>query len=200
MYNFNIEYRDTNFIGLSDFAKKRHTEASQFTHYHCSNSDLVNHIIQQLNKGEFSPGYREGVILVHIAESECPLFFTYQDFPIFEGMKISAECVKEPGREHEPPHISVKILEPKQRCKYVDIILYHKDVLAEDNDRTTDYEWEIVSINGRLNKEEPPMKPLTIVRNWLHLKGGTEMKGATSETVLKMLCDSILYENGIKQQ
>ena len=36
------------------------------------------------------------------------------------------------------------------------------------------------------------MGPLTIVRNWKHLPGGTEMKGKTPEEVLEMLCESIL--------
>jgi hypothetical protein len=55
---------------------------------------------------------------------------------------------------------------------YVDIILYRADVLEEDGDRSTQADWEIVSINGRLNEKEPPMDPMTIVRNWKHLKGG----------------------------
>ena len=50
---------------------------------------------------------------------------------------------------------------------------------------------------GRLKKTPKPMSAITIIRNWLHLKGGTEMKGATPESVLNMLCETILYKNGI---
>ena len=64
----------------------------------------------------------------------------------------------------------------------------------------SDVEWEVVSINGRLKKEDPPMDPMTIIRNWKHLSGGTEMKGKTSDEVLEMLCQSIMYKNGIKEE
>lgn len=187
-----------NKVGVNEFVIRQSYD-SQYTDYKGSWSDLANVTEAQLEKGEFSPGYRDGVILVHIDKGECCLFSTYTDFPIFEGMKLAAVCEKEKGREHEPARIKINILEPKNRCNFVDIVLYRKDVLAENNENSTDAEWEIVSINGRLNKEKAPMSPLTIVRNWLHLKGGTEMKGKTPEEVLNMLCDSILYQNRIKR-
>lgn len=186
------------FVGVSEFVK-RQSQDSQYTDYRGSWSDLVNRTIEQIKVANCCKGYRDGVIIVHMPESECPLFSTYEDFPIFEGMKLEAVCKRVAGREHEPPKIQVLIREPKKPCKYVDIILYRFDVLEEDGDRSTDAFYEIVSINGRLNKEPKPMDPLTIVRNWLHLPGGTEMKGKTAEEVLDMLCESILYKNGIKK-
>lgn len=183
-------------IGINDFVK-RQTEESQYTHYKCSWSDLANRVAEEFENKNFSQGYRDGVILVHMNPKECPLFFTYSDFPVFEGMKLEAVCEKEKGREHEPPRMKINILEPKNKCKFVDVILYRKDVLEENGENSTDAEWEVVSINGRLNEKEPPMSPLTIVRNFLQLKGGTEMKGKTSESVLYMLCESILYQNGM---
>ena len=62
----------------------------------------------------------------------------------------------------------------------------------------TGAEWDIVSINGRLKKDPKPIDPMTIVRNWKHLPGGTEMKGRTAEDVLEMLCESIMYKNGFR--
>lgn len=185
-------------VGINEFVIRQAYD-SQYTDYRGSWSDLANVTESQLEKGNFSQGYRDGVTLVHMDENECNLFYTYGDYPIFEGMKLEAKCEREKGREHEPPKIKVNILEPKNKCKFVDIVLYRKDVLAENNENSTDAEWEIVSINGRLKKEEAPMSPLTIVRNWLHLKGGTEMKGRTPEEVLNMLCDSVLYQNGMKR-
>ena len=44
----------------------------------------------------------------------------------------------------------------------------------ENNEQTTDNEWELISINAipeKLNKL--PMGPVTMMRNQLELKGGT---------------------------
>lgn len=187
-------------IGINDFVR-RQTEDSQYTHYKGSWNDLINRTTEQFVKGDFSYGYRDGVILVHMEEGEARnLFFTYTDFEMFEGMKLETVFEKVKGREHEPPQLQIRIKEPKNKCNFVDIVLYRHDVLEEDGDASTDCDWEIVSINGRLKEEAPPMDPLTITRNWKHLPGGTEMKGSTPEEVLEMLCQSIMYKHGIKDE
>jgi len=184
-------------IGISEFVKRQSYD-SQYTDYKGSWNDLVNRTTEEFKKGNYSPGYRDGVILVHMDPVEVGLFYTYNDFPLFEGMKLSASYEKTAGREHEPPQIKVKIEEDKKHCKFVDIVLYRHDVLAENNENTTDAEWEIISINGRLSEEPLPMEPLTIVRNWKQLPGGSAMPDSTPEEVLEMLCESIMAKAGIK--
>lgn len=185
-------------IGVSEFVK-RQTKDSQFTHYEGIWSDLANRTVEAFEEGNFTEGYRDGVRLVQMCKHEVGLFYTYDAYPMFEGMKLNAEWAKVPGREHEPPKLQVKILEPKIPCRYVDIVIYRKDVLEEDKDDVTGADWDIVSINGRLNNKPVPMDPMTIVRNWKHLPGGTKIKDKTAEEVLDMLCDSILYKNGLKK-
>jgi len=184
-------------IGVSEFVK-RQTEDSQFTYYKGSWKDLANRTVKAFKEGNYTKGYRDGVVLVHIPKWEASLFSTYDAYPMFEGMKLDAQWAKVPGREHEPAKLQIKILEPRIPCNYVDIVIYRKDVLEEDRDNVTGADWDIVSINGRLAKDPPPIDPMTLVRNWLHLKGGTKMKGTTPEQMLIMLCDSILYKNGLK--
>ncbi len=118
---------------------------------------------------------------------------------MFDCMKLDAQWAKVPGGEHEPAKLQVKILEPKIPCRYVDIVIYRKDVLEEDGDNVTGADYDIVSINGRVGKNPPPIDSMTLVRNWLHLKGGTAMKGTTPEEMLTMLMDSVLYKNGMKK-
>lgn len=183
-------------VGVSEFVK-RQTADSTFTHYFGTWEELRRLTENSLKYGEPQPGYRDGVVLIDVCTDK---FCTYTNYPMFEEMGLSAEWAKTPGREHEPAKLQVKILEPKIPCKFVDIVLYKKEVLEEDGDEATGATWDIVSINGRLNDKIPPMKALTIVRNWLHLPGGTKMKGKTAEDVLEMLCESILYKNGIKYQ
>lgn len=187
-----------NTIGVSEFVQRQH-EDSVFTHYKGSWSDLANRTAEQYSRGNYTHGYRDGVLLVQMPKEEISLFYTYDAYPMFEGMKLDAKWARTPGREHEPAKLQVTILEPKIPCRFVDIVIYRKNVLKEDGDDVTGADWDIVSINGRLKKDPAPIDPMTLVRNWLHLKGGTEMKGTTSDKMLTMLCDSILYKNGLKK-
>ncbi len=185
-------------VGMGEFAK-RHEEDSTFTHFDGSFDDLCELVREQLRKGEFSPSYRDGTMVVHMDKKDAKRFKTFDAYPMFEGMKMDAQWARVPGREHEPAKLQIRILEPKIPCNYVDIILYKKETLLEDKDDVTGADWDIVSVNGRLSKNPPPIDPMTLVRNWLHLKGGTEMKGTTAEEMLTMLCDSVLYKNGMKR-
>ena len=193
-----LETSRDNTIGASDFVKRQEAH-STFTHYKGSWSDLANRTAEEFKAGNYTKGYRDGVYLVHMPKSEVPLFYTFDAYPMFEGMKLDAQWARVPGREHEPAKLQVTILEDKIPCRFVDIVIYRKDVLEEDKDDTTGCDYDIVSINGRLAKDPPPIDPMTLVRNWLHLKGGTEMKGTTPEEMLTKLCDSILYKNGMKK-
>jgi hypothetical protein len=184
-------------VGISEFVK-RQTKESQFTNFDGTWEELeqlLNHWWRSDDIISFKQGYRDGVTIISVNPNR---FYTYTDFPMFEGMKMSCEWAKIPGREHESAKLQTKILEPKNVCKFVDIILYRKDVLEEDGDSVTGAMCDVVSINGRLTEEPKPMDPMTIVRNWKHLPGGTEMKDITTEDVLEQLCQSIMYKNGIK--
>lgn len=187
----------TKSIGISKFVK-RQTRESQFTNFDGNWKELEELLNGLWDRKDFldeKQGYRKGVKIISIIPSR---FYTYTNYPMFRGMKLDAEWEKVPGREHEPAKLQVKIREPKKHCKFVDIILYSKKVLEEDGDETSGANWNVISINGRLNNKSIPMDPMTMVRNWKHLPGGTKMKGKKSEEVLEMLCESIMYKNGIK--
>jgi hypothetical protein len=193
-----LEKSRDNTIGVPKFVK-RQNEASTFTHYKGSWSDLANRTAEEFKAGNYTKGYRDGVFLVQMPKHEAGLFYTFDAYPMFEGMNLRAEWARVPGREHEPAKLQVTILEDKIKCNYVDIVIYAKEVLEEDGDDCTGCDFDIVAILGRLAKNPPPIDPMTLVRNWLHLKGGTEMKGTTESEMLTMLCDSILYKNGLKK-
>lgn len=80
----------------------------------------------------------------------------------------------------------------KTPCKAVDIILYRKDVLAEGDENSTDADWEVVSINGRLTLEEMPIHPDTLCANHFGLDGGTST-GMTPEEFEAALKKSVLF-------
>lgn len=74
--------------------------------------------------------------------------------------------------EGEAPVITRRIVGVKPAARYVQVVVYRADVLAQDNDRTTDAEWEIITI---LAQDVPsiPMDPKTMLRNANNEKGGT---------------------------
>jgi hypothetical protein len=185
-------------VGVSDFVKKRHLEELQFTHFDGSWDDLVIRTKEQMKLGNWSEGYRDGVRLIHMSKENSKDFYGYDGFKKFEGMKMEAVVEKVPGREHEPAKLQIKILENKIRMRYVDIILYRKDVLEEDGDPVTGADWEVISINGRLRKDPNPMNPLTMVRNYRHLPGGSSMPDKDPVEFLDELMDAVLHDKGMK--
>jgi hypothetical protein len=87
------------------------------------------------------------------------------------------EAVYGARREGEEP-VPTLILRgvPAAQADSVGIVIYRADVLAQDNDRSSDAEWEIVAIlaDPKLpNGADVPMHPSTMARNSANLEGGT---------------------------
>jgi hypothetical protein len=74
--------------------------------------------------------------------------------------------------EGEKPVIMKTIAADKVPANYVQIVCYRADVLAADDSRTTDAEWEIIAILANVDKVTP-MHPTTMLRNTNHDEGGT---------------------------
>ena len=93
---------------------------------------------------------------------------------IDQGIKLKAESVRR--QEGEEPYIQIRaaIGSPLPAGK-VEFILYSHDVLAENNEHTTDAEWELISIQAvPEGVDQLPMGPVTMMRNQLQLIGGTK--------------------------
>ena len=159
-------------VGVNNFVRRQILGSGKTYSRTLNFEEIAAHAESQMNKGFFTEGYRSGVRIVHVDQSiikefQCP--YTKID----ENSDLIAKVVKR--QEDEEPYIQI-------RCKNgepliagsVDLILYHHDVLMENNEQTTDNEWELISINAipeKLNKL--PMGPVTMMRNQLELKGGT---------------------------
>ena len=57
----------------------------------------------------------------------------------------------------------------------VSLILYRHDVLVENNENTTNADWELISINAIPREKKMPIGPVTMMRNQLDLNGGTKL-------------------------
>ena len=130
------------------------------------------------------PGYRDGVVLVDLPA----LGFYSAIVELNEQSKLTANYA--PRREGEAPYIRVSAKAKKQPAKHASVVLYRWDVLAENNERETDAEWEIVAIKARVSEEEEPMDPYTMARNYLHLEGGTK-----GDFTAEQFAKSIVYWN-----
>lgn len=138
-------------------------------------------------KDPVTPGYRDGVILVEMGPRFTVLFRS-AIVELTEEAKLTANYA--PRRKDEDPFIRVSAKAKKQQAKHASVVLYRHDVLAENNERETEAEWEIVAIKARVTEEEEPMDPYTMARNFLHLKGGTK-----GDFTAEQFAKSIVYWN-----
>jgi hypothetical protein len=61
----------------------------------------------------------------------------------------------------------------KAPAAVVDVYLYSWQALAENDERSTTAEWEIVGMGARPEEGDEPPHPVTMARNILGLPGGT---------------------------
>ena len=135
--------------------------------------EIASHAQEQLNKGYYIEGYRDGVILVQVAD-ELIHHFICPIVKIAEKTELKAQMVRR--RPEEEPYIQIRSLNGTPiKTGSVDLILYRHDVLLETNEHTSDADWELISIHA-VPKEinNMPMGPITMMRNQLKLPGGTK--------------------------
>jgi len=166
-------------VAVSQFVR-RQTVESCYSHFGGTWEEL-RHLVEEYF-GVARPGYRDGVVLVAVP----PERFWAATVEVDATIKLRAAF--ESRQKGEAPFVQVVAEGVKQPAKAVDIVLYRADVLAEDNDRSSEADWEVISINARVTEEPEPMDPMTMARNFLHLAGGTK-----GEFTAQQFAESILY-------
>tara|TARA_B100001142_G_scaffold219505_1_gene217699 strand:- start:37 stop:615 length:579 start_codon:yes stop_codon:yes gene_type:complete len=167
-------------VAVNDFVK-RQTELSGKTF----SNDLTfeffaNHARDKMIKNEFLIGYRKGVRIVTIDKKYVhKVFCPY--VKITKDIKLVSKLVKR--KENELPYIQTRAINGiPVKAGSVDLILYSHKVLLENDENTTDADWELVSINAIPDGEDTmPIAPVTMMRNQLNLAGGTKALYSTEE-------------------
>jgi hypothetical protein len=188
-------------IGVNNFVR-RQTWESEFTHFEDDHEALPDEDSWQkvltLVKEHFhqaKPGYRDGVVLVPVP----PDHFYTGLVTLKEGDDLVGSY--EARRPGEEPRKQVWVLRSgesrnagggKERCRYVDVVLYRRDVLEEGGEECTGCDWDIISLNGRTTDEEAPIEPWTLMANHFELDGGTAT-GMSPEEFEADLRASVLY-------
>ena len=79
-------------------------------------------------------------------------------------------------QDGEDPYIQIRAKSgTRVKPGRIEYILYRHDVLSENNEQSTDKDWELISIHAiPVGIKKLPMGPVTMMRNQLELKGGTK--------------------------
>ena len=135
--------------------------------------EIVNHASDRFSSGYFREGYRDGVVIVE-AEDDMTSHFVCPYVKIDQTTELKAASVRR--QEGEEPYIQIRAaIGSPLPARKVEFILYRHDVLAENNENTTDAEWELISIQAvPEGVDQLPMGPITMMRNQLELPGGTK--------------------------
>ena len=167
-------------IHINSFVK-RQTPESEFSHYEGSWEDLQEEIRKEMTLGKTSPGYREGVLLVHCS----PERFKTSLVQLQEGDEL--EGLFKARRKGETPRKSIgACYGDKTQAKEAYVVLYASTVLAEGEDNELPAEegnWEVISINASPVVGEMPIDPMTLMHNHFGSDGGTETNLSDSEFV-----------------
>lgn len=158
-------------VGTSNFVKGFSVREGGNSYFTGTWEELEQLVMEHFDNHEWGTGSKNGdVLLVNVP----PEGFRTSIVEVTDENRHLIEEVEKVRREGEKPY-KTKVIRngmTKQPAKFAKVVIYRADVLALDNDRSTDAEWEIVSVNAQ-NDERTPMHPTTMMRNAQNEEGGT---------------------------
>ena len=159
-------------VGVSDFVKRQKSGSGK-TFSSLTFNEIAKYAELQLKNNNFKAGYRDGVILIQV-EQKLIQHFTCPIIRIDSNTKLEASVKKR--RENEENYISIKALNGTPlKINKVELVLYRADVLSENNENSTNKDWELIAFFGIPKSiEDLPMGPITMMRNQLVKAGGTK--------------------------
>lgn len=152
-------------LAVNNFAL-RQTPESPFSHFAGTWDELLDLVRDNWDRGKAGP--REGVVLIPIPNDG--RFFSAVTPLTLDTLLTAKFAARRPG---EDPFITVNALGPKAPGKLAVAVMYQHGVL-EPKDRSSDADYELVSLNVLLTEEPEPMHPVAMARNFLGLAGGSK--------------------------
>ena len=167
-------------VAVNDFVLRQKKRSGKTYFNELSFDDIAKDAQKQMRLGYFKKGYRDGVIIVEgsnllIKNFICPFV------KIDKNTTFISRMVQR--RAEENYYIQTRATNGKPlKASKVEYILYHHDVLKENNENTTLSNWELISIHALPEGVDTmPMGPITMMRNQLELKGGTKAHYSSDE-------------------
>jgi len=167
-------------IGINNFVRRQIKGSGKTYSEELSFDEIVKHAEEQFILGKYEKGYREGVVIVNVTK-DLIMKFVCPYIKINDKTQLYANYVK---RElGEDPYVQVCALNGQVlKTGKVGLILYSYEVLNENNENSTNCEWELIAIVSIPEGfDHIPMGPVTMMRNQLNLKGGTKGKFSSNE-------------------
>ena len=163
----------------------RQTPESRFSHFNGTENELLD--LLKKNHYSVKPGYRDGVLLVQVpAENFMSGVMQLSEGDALQGSfearrkgETPRKVVTTPGREKLP-------------ARFVEVVLYHRNVLEEDPEYTASADWEVISINASPVDGPTPLTPQALIANHFEMSGGSST-GYTPEQFESALKESVMF-------
>lgn len=159
-------------VVASPFVKKTSTKEGSNSYYEDTWESLEALVQDHFEDNEPGTGSKDNdVLLVRVPAQG---FYTSiaRITPENQHLIVEESHVRQEG-EKPITHRVIRGGFSKPPADLVKIVIYRADVLAQDDNRSSDAEWEIVAILAQEGVEEVPMHPETMKRNSNHDVGGT---------------------------
>jgi len=171
-------------FAISDFVR-RQTEGSEFSYWSGTDQGLLQLASDYFDKAK--AGYRDGVCLVPVlAEGFFSALVVLEEGDCLEGTYKARQAGEEPRKS------TCVTGKSKVAAVTVDLILYRHDVLAENNEQSSEAAWEIISINANSVDGEMPIGVGALLANHFELSGGTAT-GMTDSEFVATLKESVIF-------
>ena len=160
-------------VAINNFVRRQTKESGKTYSKELSFNFFAKHAEEKMDNNDFIDGYRDGVRIVNLVF--CPYVRINNETEL-----IAKQVTRKSGEE---PYTQVRASNGTPlRAGSVKLILYRHDVLAENEENTTEEDWELISINALPEGvEKMPIGPVTMMRNQLNIQGGTKASYTSEE-------------------
>ena len=167
-------------VAVNSFVKRQIKGSGKTYSETLSFEEIALDAQNQMLKRNFEEGYRDGVRIVNANNKNIKHFYCPY-VKINNNTELISKIVKR--QDNEESYIQTRATTGKQlEAEKVEYILYRHDILAENNENSTNKDWELISIHAiPKGVDKMPMGPVTMMRNQLNLEGGTRAHYTSEE-------------------
>lgn len=178
-----VDYRIGS-VALNNMVR-RQTARSKYSHFDGSFDELETLIAGCLKADDSRVTVlsKDGLVLkLRLPEDVCDGRFYTSIVKLEAGMQVrSVVAVRERGLDGELPYVQTVVVGSKKTpSKWVDVIIYHKDVLKPGELGTVEADWHIISVNAHITEADEPATPQAMARNHSALLGLPEGVGGSA--------------------
>lgn len=163
-------------LAWGEFASKRHKPGTGCAYFTGSREELLELVKSNWQGREPGTGRSnlEEVVAVPVPADK----FMTTVVSVNDDTELKAGFTRR--RSHEEPYIRVSAQGEAQPAQFAKVILYSAATLGQNDERSVDTDWEVVSLIASPVENEP-MDPVTMMRNMRGKPGGTQVNYTTDQ-------------------